>query len=305
MSEQVTIMKRSKRYIALLCIALVGLLGLFTPGISLAQDQSVSDLMDQAVEAGMNRDDLLTLQNRARKHGIESGQIREILNLSLSLARQDLPSDFIVRKALEGFSKGVPAERIMGVLGQMKQSTVQAAGIVDAWMKQDGIGPAGGRANGKYAGPRFRDEMIRSCAKTIHVGVPGAQVGMMLSSIDAELLSKVNPSDVVAAVAIMPDLPESVQNGRAGNKMVVRMLKNGFTAEQLQQMPAAMKMAQGRSRLPASAVLEGVGRQMRGGIPAQEILHNLMNGNVGGGPPGGMPPGLENKHNHGNNGHGH
>jgi hypothetical protein len=47
-------------------------------------------------------------------------------------------------------------------------------------------------------------------------------------------------------------------------------------------------------------VIEGVSKQMSGGIPAKQILQNLFNGNVGGGPPGNVPKGLGNKQNRGN-----
>jgi hypothetical protein len=54
-----------------------------------------------------------------------------------------------------------------------------------------------------------------------------------------------------------------------------------------------MNMAQRRSQLPAQAVAQGLSRQLQGGLPASQILQNLFNGEIGGGPPGNVPPGLD------------
>jgi hypothetical protein len=82
--------------------------------------------------------------------------------------------------------------------------------------------------------------------------------------------------------------------------MIVRSLKAGFDASELQKLPAAIKMAQQRGQLPAANVIEGISHQLNAGVPAQQILQNLFDGNIGGGPPGGTPPGLEKRQKRGN-----
>ncbi len=64
----------------------------------------------------------------------------------------------------------------------------------------------------------------------------------------------------------------------------------------------ALNMAQKRSQIPASNIIRGVGNQLQNGVPARDILNNLFDGKVGGGPPGNIPRGMEDNPGKGNRG---
>ena len=141
--------------------------------------------------------------------------------------------------------------------------------------------------------------MAKATSKSLMQNIPAETVHKILADIGSEsVLSKVGPTDVVAAMGVLPDMP-APNNTKTSGAFVIRALKGGFKANDLQRLPTALKMAQHHSELPAASVLEGVASQMKHGVPARQIIQNLFNGKVGGGPPGNKPNGLGNGSNHG------
>ena len=269
-------------------------LGLTGPLLAQQESASLSELIRQARSNGLEQSALDELQSRAQRRGISEEQLMEIIEPAVRMAEQKLPADHAIQKALEGLSKGVPAPRIASVINRIRSSTEQAGQVVDPWL---------GRAElqaldngGEATAPRqeFRNAMIKASAKAILQEIPAEAIRQILGEIGEEsVLGRTTAANIVAAIGILPDLPANGQP-QVARSLVVRALQGGFSSGEIQKLPTALNMAQMRSQLPAASILEGVASQLQGGIPAAQILQNLYNGNIGGGPPGSVPKGPDN-----------
>ncbi|HKK46810.1 MAG TPA: hypothetical protein VJ964_14885 [Balneolaceae bacterium] len=278
---------------------LFGLISLSITNNAYAQKTQVGALIKQAKKAGIEQQALTDLQNRAKERGVSDQQLQAIIKTAISMSEENLPSNVVIQKSLEGFSKGIPANRIISVVRQEHQSMKQAAGIIDPWIQKSSVQQMLKHSNSQMSKQIFRNELAKATSKSIMRNMSSETINGVLSQIGNEsVLSHAQPSDVVAAMGILPDLSSSANSKTSGN-FVVRALKGGFNSDDLQKLPSAMRMAQQRGELPAASVLEGVLNQMKKGVPARQIIQNLINGKIGGGPPGNKPPGLGHKGNHG------
>lgn len=266
-----------------------------------AQGTELSDLLERAQKLGIEESQLQEIRNRAQQQGLNNQEIAQLIEPAVSLADQNLPSEAVFSKALEGLSKGVPANRITPVLQNIRSATREAAPVVESWMAR---GEVQDMIAGKEGIPRpeFRNEMIKSVSRGFMENIPSEVMNKLLDDVaDPSILAKTDPQSIAAAVRIFPDLPAASENPGRARSFLVRSLKSGFVSSDLQKLPGAMSVAQQRSQLPAAKVLEGVSNQLQSGIPAKQILQNLFNGNIGGGPPGSLPKGLDNIPGRGNN----
>jgi len=282
-------------FVALLCSLLAVPIGLQ------AQDASFAKLLERAAAIGIDQSQLQELQERAENRGLSQQDLTGILEPAVALAEDNLPSEMILQKALEGLSKGVPPARMQPLLQQMNRATRQAGPIVESWVQRPEVQQMVSNRGGGMSGDQFRGEMIKATMRGLQKNIPTAEMETLLNEMSQdEISANLGASNAVAAVGVFSELPTTAEQPEVSRSFVMRSLKGGFNATELQRLPAAMQVAQQRSQLPAASVVEGVAKQMSGGIPAKQILQNLFNGNVGGGPPGGTPPGLENRQNRGN-----
>lgn len=291
-----------KIYTKILTALFTGLIVLFVTGNLYAQDVDINTLIQEAREAGIEQTAITELQNRARERNVTDQQLGAILNSAIQMAEENLPADAAIQKALEGLSKGVPGQRIVPVIDQVYKSMGQATAIVDPWVNKPEVQKMIDRPGQSMQKEQFRNELAKATSKSMIQNTPPDAVNGILSEIGTEsILSNARPSDIIAALSILSDLPSTAERPEVSGTFIVRALKGGFRADDLQKLPSAIKMAQQRSELPAASVIEGVAEQMQGGIPARQILQNLFKGNVGGGPPGNIPKGLDGRPDRGNN----
>lgn len=263
-----------------------------------AADQAVAqeglpDILDRARNAGIEQSMLEELQAKAKKRGLGTQEVANLIKPAVSLAEKDLPADHLIQKSLEGLSKGVPSSRIHSFISRLQSSTQQAATIVDPWMKSSKVQQMISQQGGAASGSAIRNNMIKASSRAITQDIPAESIRQVLSDINNQsVLSKTSPSNIVSAINILPDLGVKDQP-KLASSFVVRALKGGFNADELQKLPAALSMAQQRSQLPAASIMKGVSKQLTGGVPASEVLQNLFKGNIGGGPPGNVPKGLQ------------
>jgi uncharacterized protein YjgD (DUF1641 family) len=278
------------------------LLFLTLSGSLLAQQNNLDVVLQKAQESGINKSALAQLQQRASNQGISDAQLVELIQPAIDMAGQNLPADFALGKAMEGLSKGIPASRIVPVLQQLNRKTAEAAKIVNPWLEKPEVKNMIVNSTAGMSEEKFSSELTIATAKALNQNISHETArGMFDEMGDESVLGQTSPPDIIAAVGIMPDMPQGVEPSQSG-KFVIRALKGGFKANELQNLPSAMSMAQQRSELPAASVVEGVSEQLKGGVPAKQILQNLFNGQIGGGPPGSIPKGLENQSDQGNRG---
>lgn len=279
-----------------------GLLLVALAGTALAQEGDVDAVLQKAQESGLDKATLVELQQRASSQGATGEQITSLIQPAIDMAEQSLPAEVALEKALEGLSKGVPASKIAPVLQRLNQTAAEAATIVDSWLKRPDVKRMITKTPNGITNEKFRNELTKATSKALNQNIDQETTKEILNAIgDESIMKKASTSDVIAAVGILPDMARGVDQSQAG-KFLIRALKGGFKANELQNLPSAMSMARQRSELPAASVLERVSEQLDGEVPAKQILQNLFNGQVGGGPPGNIPKGLESRPDRGNQG---
>jgi len=288
-------MKKERKHIikpaAFLAVLL--LMYSFAP-VSAIQAQTLGDLIEQARSAGIEQSRIVDLQNRADARGISEEQLMNIIRPAITMAEQNLPHEMIFDKAFEGISKRVPVQQMQPVLNSIAESSARAAQFVDIWVEKPEVGQMLNRAGERMDRGTFRNEMIKASSKGLMQNFDRNVMEETLETVaQSSVMERARPSGIITAISILSDLPASAQAPAESARIVLRALEGGFDASDLQKLPGAMNMAQRRSQLPAQAVAEGLARQLQGGLPASQILQNLFNGEVGGGPPGNVPPGLD------------
>ncbi len=265
------------------------------PLVAQAQAQSLPDLIDQARAAGIEQSQITELQNRAETRGISETDLINIIRPAVAMAEQNLPYEMIFEKAFEGLSKRVPAQQMQPVLNSIAESSAEAAGFVDPWVKRPEVTQMLGREGNRMDENRFRNEMIKASAKGLTQNFDRDVLEQTLESVAvSRAMDNARPSGIITAISILSDLPTAAQQPTETARMVLSALESGFDASDLQKLPGAMNMAERRAQLPAQAVADGLRRQLEGGSPASQILQNLFNGEVGGGPPFDPPRGRGN-----------
>ncbi len=297
MNNQTSTYQGIKKLTLLLCLAAF-------PILAFGQATDLESVVAEAQKAGIEQSTLDEIRSKARQGGLADEDIAELVRPAVDLAQQGLPADIIFSKVMEGLSKNVPANRISAVLQKIKGATEQSEPVVDRWMNASNAGdqiPSGSDMSEE----EFRSEMISSVSKGLMSGVPEGEISALLDEVTSTgALAQSSPRSVATAVRVFPELPTTAENPEKSRSFIIRSLKSGFNSSELQKLPGAMTVAQRRSQLPAASVIEGVAQQLRSGVPAKQILKNLFNGNIGGGPPGSIPKGLDNKPNQGGGGNG-
>jgi len=293
--------KNNLRNFATSLVLMLLLIG--NPMAQVAYGQSLTDLIDRARASGIEQSYIDGLQTRAQARGISESELMAIISPAVSMAENNLPYEMIFEKAFEGISKNVPVSGIEPVLGSILENSGRSAEFVDRWVERPEVGQMLSRSDAGMDKGKFRNEMIRASTKTLSQSFDSEVLQQTLQSVaDGGMLSSARPSGVLAAINILSDLPTAAQQPTETAQIVLRALQGGFDASDMQKLPGAMNMAQRRSQLPSSAIIDGLSQQLQGGIPAAQILQNLFNGNIGGGPPGNLPPGLDrNRPNRGGN----
>ena len=259
-----------------------------------AQQADLSALIQRARDAGVDQSLITELQNRASQRNLNDRQVASLLDPAVQMAENNLPAEIALQKALEGLAKGVPDSRIQPVLNSIQSATQQAASIVDPWTKNQNIRQMLAKS-GSMSDQAFRREMIKSASRGLMSDIPGQTMSDIFTDIaDPSVVNNTGPANMVAAIGVLPDLSTAAGQPQSARSFIVKALKSGFSAGEFQKLPMAVNVAQSRSQLPAASVLERVSKQLNEGVPAARVLQNLFNGQIGGGPPGGTPPGLEN-----------
>ena len=282
----------NKKKILTTNIRIITLLFMFALPL-MVQAQSLPDLIEQARAVGIEQSQIAELQNRAADRGISEAELLNIIRPAVAMAEQNLPYEMIFDKAFEGLSKRVPAPQIQSVLNSISENSAEASRFVDPWVQMPEVRQMLDRSGERMDQNRFRNEMIKASAKGLTQNFNRDVLEQTLASLASSIaMENARPSEIVTAISILSDLPTAAQQPAETSRMVISALESGFDASDLQKLPGALNMAQRRAQLPAQAVAEGFRRQLEGGFPASQVLQNLFNGRVGGGPPGGTPPGL-------------
>jgi len=272
------------------------------PDTALAQTEALDKLVERANKTGIEQSVIEDLKARKEARGLSNEQFANMIEPAVQLAENDLPANHVLQKALEGLSKGVPDARIVPYINRMANATRQAAGVVDPWMAKPEVKRVLGEQKNSMPGQSMRNRLIESSSRAITQNIPPENINQLLTDIgNKSVLSKTNGANIISAMDIVSDLPMREQP-ELTRSFIVRALKGGFESGEFQKLPMALNMAQKRSQIPASNIMRGVGNQLNKGVPARDILKNLFDGKIGGGPPGDIPRGMEDNPGKGNRG---
>lgn len=277
---------------AAFCLGLV--LFLLFPGKIFSQE-TLSDLLEQANAYGIEQDRIAEVQSRVESRGLSEEEFISILRPAVEMAGENLPYEMIFEKVFEGMSKGVPVQRMSPVLSSIRENASKSAQLIDRWMERPEVDEFIQRGEGRLSKSQYRSEMVKAGSKAMMHDVHEGVLIETLNSVAEGNMEKVKPSGLLAAINILSDLPDGADAATENARLVLKALQSGFEAGDIQKLPAAMNMAQRRSQLPASAVGKGFMQQLERGLPSERILQNMFNGEVGGGPPGDVPRGIQNE----------
>lgn len=262
---------------------------LMLPVNALSQDGGdIQQVAERAIAAGVDRYQVEQIKERAASRGVDSEMLAQMMGHAADIAEKGMPSDFMVQKMLEGLSKGVPAGRMMSVIESIHQQTPGAVAMSERWMSRPDVKPFVQAAGLQQS--RFRSDLINASLKSLTQQVPSETIESVLSELaNPEVLERTSPQVIAAAVGILPDMPSSMINEEGIQNVIARAVQAGFSAGDIQKLPGAMNAAARRSQLPSASILSGLSDQIGNGIPANQVLQNLFNGNINAGPPAGVP----------------
>lgn len=282
-------MNNENRYLFRNIAAAMLVILLLLPADAISQQSGdIKQIAERAIAAGLDRSQIEQIQERAASRGIDDQTLALMMEPAADLAERGMPSDFMVQKMLEGLSKGVPAGRMMPVIESIRQHTPGAVSLSDQWMSRADVAPFVQAMGGQQA--RFRRDLINANLKSLTQQVPSETIQSVLGELgNPSVLEGASPQAVAAAVGILPDMPAAMVNEAGIQNVIAGAVKGGFSAGDMQKLPGAMNAAARRSQLPSASILNGLSNQIGNGIPANQVLQNLFNGNINAGPPNGTP----------------
>lgn len=253
-----------------------------------AQQSDVDAVLERAAAAGIDHSQLEQIRERGELRGLDNETLSGLVEPLADLAERGLPSEFMMQKILEGLSKGVPPGRMSPVILSIHQHTPAAVSISDDWLQRAEVAPFLQSIGGRES--RFREDLVRASLKSLTQQVPQNTIESLLDELgDPAVLEKTSLQVVPAAVGILPDMPASMLNEAGTQAVISHAVRGGFSPADIQKLPGAMNAAERRSQLGAASILDGVSNQLGSGIPANQVLQNLFNGNINAGPPADIP----------------
>ena len=271
----------------ILCLTICLLLFIPLGGKSQAQVVSVAEAIERAEKAGIDKQQLERIRNLASEN-TSGAEIAKMIIPAAELAERGLPTEFLMQKMMEGFAKGVPSNRMMPLLELIYTHTPGAVALSEQWVENPDVKPFID-ALGDGAS-RFKRYLTQANLKSLTRQIEAEQIEIVLNELGRpSVLEKTSPVVVAAAVGVLPDMPESVRKGNDIPSVIAKAVEGGFSASDIQKLPVAVNAAERRSQLPAASILNRMSDQIGHGIPANQVLQNLFNGNLNPGPPSGIP----------------
>lgn len=263
---------------------MVTLLTIGGPRAAIGQAPDVQDLLDQGREAGANVEQIQTAAERARQSGLNTQATVSLLRPAIELAKQDLPTDPLLSKTLEGLSKQVPPSRMQPVLQQYRTHTEQAGQLVGQWTQRPEVREFLGMEESSQG---RNPQLVTAITKAQQQELSVKNIEALLNDLPTDVSRRpVSPNEVAAAVDVMAELPGNRSSAKTAQQLLTSALNAGYTPESLQQLPSALQSAHQKSNRPVDALAQGTARAIAQGSPATQVLQSLFQGSFpGGGPP--------------------
>ncbi len=118
---------------------------------------------DRAVQAGIPAEDVAIIVTRGLGQGMAGADVAGFLETAARVKERNLPVRLVLDRMEQGLSKGVPAERISGVVQRLADKLASARPVVNT-LVQSGVKPARGGGSS--------DETIETVARAMEKSIP-------------------------------------------------------------------------------------------------------------------------------------
>ncbi len=248
-------------------------------------------VMKRAIDAGMDADQIERLISRAQGRNMTPEELHQILMSAISLAEMDLPYNMVMQKAAEGLAKQVSAPGILTVLDNMQSSMVHSADIVDPWIGrpevQGLIEAKKGVRTTVEAARLYRGMLLESVSYSLQNNADDSLLREFLDEVASiKNMEKGDLASIAAGLQALSEMPMTRDNPGLNARLLIGAMNAGFTASEIRELPHAMRSASFHSRLPMEKIAGSLELQLHENIPAVQIMDNLFQGIIGGGPPG-------------------
>lgn len=252
----------------------LGLLLLFAlwgslPLVSRAQPETVEQLVERGVRAGVESELLRDVVQQAEERGLESRRIAAFLEPAIETARKDYPARPILMSTLEGLGKTVPADQLDAHLETLRHNIERAGQTVSQWSKQ--------RPSAENEDPQ-RAQLIESVAQAHRRGLSMEEIHRLRAALQ-ETGREPSSSLLAVAIEVAPDLTESSASEGNRRELLAAAVEAGYGEGDLRALSEILTSTRGQHR-PASAQVRGALHSIERGASVAALKRQIVS-NVG------------------------
>ena len=197
-----------------------------------------------AVNAGIQSDDIAVIINRGLNRGVDSKTIEGFIDTAIKVKGQNLPARPVMDRIQQGLSKGVPPERILGVTKRLAEKLTEADTITKN-LVDSGV---------KAGDSKEREDAVQAVARALERSIPEdiiAQIGVTVKKHNYSL------SMFSRAIHTMTTFVESGMPANQASRLVNKAMNKGYSEKDMLTMEkeAANEIKEGKR-------MEDIGRRM-------------------------------------------
>ena len=184
---------------------------------------SLLDKVNNAVNAGIQPDDIVIIVSRGLRQNIDGKAIEGFIDIAVKVKNQNLPVRPVLDRIQQGLSKGVPSERILNVANTLAEKLNSANTIINNLIKE-GI---------KVRNTRERQEAIVTVARAMERSIPEeiiTQTGIKVRKHNYSL------SMFDKAIDTMTNLVGSGMRVEQASKLVNKAMDKGYSERDMLRM---------------------------------------------------------------------
>ena len=176
-----------------------------------------------AVNAGIQSDDIAVIINRGLNRGVDSKTIEGFIDIATKAKGQNLPVSPVLDRIQQGLSKGVPPERILNVANNLAEKLNSANTILNNLIKE-GI---------KVSSAKEREDAVLGVARAMERAIPEiviTQTGMRVKKHNYPI------SMFDRAIETLTNLVEGGMRVEQASKLVNKAMDKGYSEKDILRM---------------------------------------------------------------------
>ncbi len=176
-----------------------------------------------AVNAGIQSDDIAVIINRGLNRGVDSKTIEGFIDIATKAKGQNLPVSPVLDRMQQGLSKGVPPERILNVANNLAEKLNSANTIINNLIKE-GI---------KTGNPKDREDAVLTVARAMERAIPEniiTQTGMRVKKHNYPI------SMFDRAIETLTNLIEGGMRVEQASKLINKAIDKGYSEKDMLRM---------------------------------------------------------------------